>query len=148
MKKIVKRGQVGIIYLILTIAAAFVIAAGIFLFLQFYKSNLTSSKDVIEMNFVAQKIENNLLELRMLSTLINSSTTNISLNITIPERIGDKPYSIFGQDDMLTFRTIGNPSSILQKKIFWENLSIRGYVDSKQGYIELTLYNLSKVLLK
>ncbi|MGC9058340.1 MAG: hypothetical protein ACP5IJ_00720 [Candidatus Nanoarchaeia archaeon] len=148
MKKIVKRGQVGIIYLILTIAAAFVIAAGIFLFLQFYKSNLTSSKDVIEMNFVAQKIENNLLELRTLSTLINSSTTNISLNITIPERIGDKPYSIFGQDDMLTFRTIGNPSSILQKKIFWENLSIRGYVDSKQGYIELTLYNLSKVLLK
>jgi len=133
------KGQVSIIYLISTIAIALVISAGVLLSMQFYSAELSKNKESAQLELVAQKLENGLFTFRDLLESTNSTLT-MNLTIEIPERIGEKYYTISAIGNTIELRSIGSPSVVIKKEIPWgKGLLIKGYVDSKKGTITISV---------
>jgi flagellin-like protein len=141
-----RKGQISIIYLLITIAIAFILAGGIFLFSKSYRASLSENIEASGLQNIAQRLENSLLDLKLLADK-NVTSTNISLDI--PQRIGEQKYFISGQGNFTEIRTIGDPSISKNLQInFWPSIDIRGMVDSSKGSITIVLRNSTSVLLQ
>jgi FlaG/FlaF family flagellin (archaellin) len=143
-----QKGQVSIIYMVITIAIAFVVATGVFLFARSFRSNISEDIGEIALENVAQQLENTFLDLKHISDTTNTSTANLTINI--PKEIGERQYTISASNSTdLEIRIIGDPSTFRLLEIeFWENLTVNGFVDSSQGFVQLNLNNATEVLLK
>ena len=142
------KGQVPIIYLILTIAIAFVLAAGVFLFARVLGNNISGDLAEVGLDSVGQQLENSFLDLKIMADGTNESSVNMT--IKIPKQIGEQRYFIAGHNSrIIELRTTGNPSipKNLEMK-FWPDLKVNGFVDSSQGFIEMQLNDSNKVLIK
>ncbi|MEM2874293.1 MAG: hypothetical protein QW063_02520 [Candidatus Nanoarchaeia archaeon] len=141
------RAQVSIIYMLITISIAFILASSGFLFSKIFKESASGDVATAGLECIAQLLEKTLLDLKQISNTTNASSINIT--IKIPYRIGEQKYFVSGLGDEIELRTIGNPSSTKVLKVaFWQNVSIKGTVDSNKGSIVLTLRNSTLVLLQ
>lgn len=142
-----KRAQSEIIYLILTIGIAFLLAAGVFAFSKSMRENLSGQLADAGLERTSAQIEAGFLKLKAIAD--STDEQNITLKLSLPTEIGEQRYTISAAGaNVVELRTIGSPSipKLLAIK-FW-NVTIRGFVDSAQGFVQLELQNSSSVLLK
>jgi hypothetical protein len=96
---------------------------------------------------VRTQIENGLLDLKSLSE--HSYGQNVSLQIKIPERIGDQTYIISGSNQTLRIRTQGTPSLVSESQVLFWNADLQGAIFSSLGRVVLLyLPTENKVVLK
>lgn len=142
-----RRAQSEIIYLILTIGIAFLLAAGVFAFSRSMRENLSGQLADTGLDRVSAQLEGGFLKLKEIADTTNEQ--NISIKLQLPTEIGEQRYSISAAGtNKIELRTVGSPSipKILTIK-FW-NVSVSGFVGSAQGFVELELRNSTSVLLK
>ena len=142
-----KRAQSEIIYLVLTIGIAFLLAAGVFAFSRSMQENLSGQLAAAGLERTSTQIEAGFLKLKEIIDTTNEQ--NITMKLPLPTEIGEQRYAISADGtNTIELRTIGSPSipKLLAIK-FWD-VTIRGSVDSTQGFIWLELQNSSSVLLK
>jgi hypothetical protein len=142
-----RTGQAEIIYLVLTIGIAFIIAAGIFAFSNTFQSNINEQLATAGLERTSTQLEAGFLEMK--NIIDSTSEKNSTIKLLIPAEIGGQRYSISGDGtNTIELRTIGSPSipKLLTIK-FW-NVTVRGFVGSEQGFIQLELKNATSVLLK
>ena len=141
-----QKGQISIIYLLITIAIAFILAGSVFLFSKSYRADLSENVAASGLQNIAQRLENSLLDLKLLADK-NATSANISLDI--PQRIGEQKYFISGQGNVIEIRAVGDPSTSKNMNInFWPSIDIRGMVDSGKGSVTIVLRNATSVLLQ
>lgn len=142
-----KRAQSEIMYLVLTIGIAFMIAAGVFAFSRSMQENLSSQLSATGLERTSVQIEAGFLQLKEI--VGNTEEQNITLKLPLPIEIGEQRYTISSSGtNIIDLRTIGSPS--IPKRLtldFW-NVSVSGFVSSEQGFIELELLNSTSVLMK
>ena len=142
-----RKGQVSILYLVITLAIAFVISAGVFLFAKSFQSSLGGDIADFGLDRVAQQLENGFLDLKLITDTTNDSTIN--LTIPLSGEIGEQRYTIAADgSNVLELRTLGDPSvfRLLELK-FWPDVEVFGLVDSSQGFVKLQL-NLSTAIIE
>src|SRR3990172_3771111 len=102
------KGQSGIMYMVITVAMAFVIASGVFLFTRTFKDNVNEDIAEVGLASISQQVEAALLELKQIADTTATNSTN--LTIKIPERIGEQPYFITGTNTTtIELRIKGSP---------------------------------------
>lgn len=142
-----KKGQSEIIYLVITIGIAFVIAVGVFAFSKSFQANLNEQLANAGLERTSTQLEAGFLKLKDLAD--NTNEQNISIRLPISEKIGEQQYMISGfSNNMIELRTVGNPSVLRFLTIKFWSVSVSGFVDSQQGFIELELLNATSVLLR
>jgi len=142
-----KRAQTEILYLILTIGIAFLLAAGVFAFSKTMQENLSGQLAMAGLERTSVQLEAGFLKLKEI--VDNTNEKNATIKLPLSTEIGEQRYSISGDGtNVIELRTIGSPSipKLLTIK-FW-NVSIKGYVSSAQGFVWLELQNSTSVLLK
>ena len=141
------KAQVSIIYILITVAIAFTLAAGIFLFTKDFRARTNEDIAATGLQSVAQQLESALLEIKQLVDTTN--ITNTEITIKVPERIGEQKYFVAGLGNITELRTVGDPSVFYNLEIkFWPSIDIRGTVDSGKGSITLVLRNSTSLLLQ
>jgi len=142
-----KRAQSEIMYLILTIGIAFLIAAGVFAFSKTMQEDLSSQLSTAGLERTSAQIEAGFLQLKEISD--STEEQNITLKLPLPIEIGEQRYTISGSGtNTIDFRTIGSPSIPKQLTLDFWNVSVSGFVSSEQGFVDLELLNSTSVLLK
>jgi hypothetical protein len=142
-----KKGQSEIMYLIITIGIAFVIAVGIFAFSRSFHSTLNEELAKAGLERTATQVEDGFLKLKEITDATDEQ--NLTIKLPIPNKIGEQQYTISGvNNNTIELRTVGNPSVLRLLEIKFWTVSISGFVDSQQGFIELNLLNATSVLLK
>ncbi|MEM2954407.1 MAG: hypothetical protein QW625_00425 [Candidatus Nanoarchaeia archaeon] len=139
------KAQSSIVYLLITIAIALILASGVYFSAYFFKAKL--NENILEQSAeeILQRVHNGLLKMR---TLYNQNATNISITINIPSQIGEQKYTITGLGNKIELRTFGNPSVIKTTEInYWQNISIQGLVGSEKEKLRLNLINESTILI-
>jgi len=142
-----KRAQYSVVYMLILIAITLIIAIGTFLLSTSFQR--TSSKELgnYMLSDVSTQIENGLLDLKTLSE--HSYGQNVSLQIKIPERIGDQTYIISGSNQTLRIRTQGTPSLVSESQVLFWNADLQGAIFSSLGRVVLLyLPTENKVVLK
>lgn len=141
------KGQANILYLLLTIAIAFILASGVILFSRTFKVDALEDTLPLSLESVAQQLEAGLLDIKYIVDTTNATSANITLKI--PDRIGEQRYHIKGLGDDIELRTDGDPSAFKILEInFWQSIDIRGAVESGQGSVTLILRNSTAILLQ
>jgi hypothetical protein len=135
-----KRAQVSIIYF-----SFLVIFSVVFLFAIYTLSNSlieTSTNEFsdYQIDNIAAKIRSNLVEMKIIAEIYNTTTVNLSRTISIPDRIGASEYSIRGNDTFIIFQTYGSNSIFKKVPIYWWNIDLDGQVLSTSGKVELNYY--------
>jgi hypothetical protein len=142
-----RRGQSEIIYLVISIGIAFIIAVGVFAFSKSFQADLNEQLANAGLERTAAQLESGFLKLKEISDTTNEQ--NASIKLQIPNKIGEQQYMISGfNNNVIELRTVGNPSILKLLTIKFWNVTINGFVDSQQGYVELELRNATSVLLK
>jgi hypothetical protein len=141
-----RKAQYNIVYLLILISITLIIAIGTFLLSVSFQR--TSSKELGNylLDDVRLEIEKGLLDLKAMSEL---SYGNISLEVKIPERIGDQEYIISGSNQTLRIRTQGKPSLVSESEMLFWQTDLQGAVFSPLGRVVLMyLPAENKVVLK
>ena len=142
-----KRAQSEIMYLVLTIGIAFMIAAGVFAFSRSMQEDLSSQLSAAGLERTSVQIEAGFLQLKEI--VDNTEEQNITLKLPLPIEIGEQRYTISGFGiNRIELRTIGSPSIPKQLTMDFWNVSVSGFVSSEQGFVELELLNSTSVLMK
>jgi hypothetical protein len=142
-----KKAQVEIVYLALTIAIAFLLSVGTFVFSKSVRENFNSQLAFAGLERTSIQVEAGFLKLK--DILDNTNATNVTLKLPLPNKIGEQHYTISTNgSNTIELRTIGNPSISKSLTIKFWNVTIRGFVESSQGFMILDLQNTSSVLLK
>ena len=133
-----ERGQVSIIYLVITLAIAFFIAAGVFLFARGFTTDVGASLGEVALSSVAQQLESVLLDLKRISDQTNETVA--SVEIQIPKTIGDQRYTIAGENSSeVRLRTLSEKSVLKILEVNFWDVEIVGFAESSQGFVKLTL---------
>jgi len=133
--------------MLILIAITLVIATSTFLLSVSFQR--TSSKELgnFQLQNIEKQVERGLLDLKALSETVPGQ--NISLEIKIPDKIGDQPYLVSGTNQTLRIRTQGNPSLVSESEIGFWNASLQGAVFSTLGRVDLMFLPAeNKVVLK
>ncbi|MEM4247733.1 MAG: hypothetical protein QXH80_00540 [Candidatus Nanoarchaeia archaeon] len=141
-----RKAQYNTVYMLVLVAITLIIAVGTFLLSVSFQR--TSSKELGNylLDDVRLEIEKGLLDLKAMSEL---SYGNISLQVKIPERIGDQEYIVSGSNQTLRIRTQGKPSLVSESEILFWPVELQGAVFSPFGRIVLMyLPAENKVVLK
>jgi len=133
-----KRAQVSIIYLVITLAIAFFIAAGVFFFARGFTTDVGANLGEVALSSVAQQLESAMLDLKRISDQTN--TTVLSVELEIPKTIGDQRYTIAGENtSQIRLRTLSEKSILKVLEINFWGISVVGFAESSQGFVRLTL---------
>ncbi len=142
-----RRGQSEIIYLVISIGIAFIIAVGVFAFSKSFQADLNEQLANAGLERTATQLEGGFLELKEIADTTNEQ--NASIKLQIPNKIGEQQYMISGfNNNVIELRTVGNPSVLKLLTIKFWSVTINGFVDSQQGYVQLELRNATSVLMK
>ena len=142
-----KKGQSEIIYLVIAIGIAFVIAVGVFSFSKSFQASLNEQIANAGLERTSAQLEAGFLKLKEIVDTTNEQ--DISIKLPISEKIGEQQYMISGiGNNTLELRTVGNPSVLKFLTIKSWSVSVFGFVDSQQGFVELELLNATSVRLK
>ena len=142
-----KRAQSEVLYLVITIGIAFILAAGVFVFSKTFRADLNEQLAAAGLERTSAQLESGFLTLKGL--MDNTGTINASLKLPLPNMIGEQRYAIEGSGtSTMELRTIGDPSISKFLTIKFWNVNIYGNADSSQGFVRLELQNSTSVLLK
>ena len=143
------RGQSEIIYMILTIAIAIIVAAGVFLFGRTFAGSLGEDLSNSGLEFVAQELEANIVKLKQTIDTTDPKPQTVSVRVELPERIADRRYAITGTNDNgIELRAQGDPSVIKEMELkFWPDIKVVGLVDSTQGFVRLNFTAADNTLI-